>query len=205
MDFDATSLGAIIAAGITAIASLIGLIISKEHKTSEFRQAWIDALRNDLSELIGCVDAVAQHMRVVENDSQGQGAVQTELFEKVKPEIVRSEALYCKVLLRINPKEHVELVNRLEKIRKSFDQGIIPTTDDLHDLEMSLVSESQATLKREWERVKRGETTFRVAKISALIFVVFTAIAGIYAISGAESDSSNNPIQAAPKNGASNR
>lgn len=205
MDFDATSLGAIIAAGITAISSLIGLIVSKEYKTSEFRQAWIDALRNDLSELIGCVDAVAQHMRVVENDSQGQDAVQTEIFEKVKPEIVRSEALYCKVLLRINPKEHTELVNRLEKIRKSFDKGVIPTSENLHDLEMSLVFESQATLKREWERVKRGETTFRVAKISALIFVVFTALAGLYAISVAESYRSNNPIQATPKNGVPDR
>ena len=46
------AIGAVVAALIAAIVSLLGLIISKEQKTSEFRQAWIDALRSDLTHLI---------------------------------------------------------------------------------------------------------------------------------------------------------
>ena len=42
------AVGAVVAALIAGTVSLLGLIISKEQKTSEFRQAWIDALRNDL-------------------------------------------------------------------------------------------------------------------------------------------------------------
>lgn len=45
------AIGAIGAALIAATVSLLGLIISKEQKTSEFRQAWIDALRSDLGSL----------------------------------------------------------------------------------------------------------------------------------------------------------
>jgi len=56
------AIGAIGAALIAAVVSLLGLIISKEQKTSEFRQAWIDALRADcttyLAELNAIIDAL---------------------------------------------------------------------------------------------------------------------------------------------------
>lgn len=42
------SVGAVGAAMIAAFVSFLGLIIGKEQKTSEFRQAWIDALRSEL-------------------------------------------------------------------------------------------------------------------------------------------------------------
>jgi hypothetical protein len=35
--------GTLVAAAIAAFISLVGLIITKESKVSEFRQAWIDA------------------------------------------------------------------------------------------------------------------------------------------------------------------
>ena len=38
------AIGAIAAALIAGLISLLGLIISKEQKVSDFRQAWIDAL-----------------------------------------------------------------------------------------------------------------------------------------------------------------
>jgi len=46
------AIGAIIAATITGLISLLGLIISKEQKISDFRQAWIDNLRTELSLVI---------------------------------------------------------------------------------------------------------------------------------------------------------
>lgn len=52
------AIGAITAALITAAISLLGLIISKEQKVSEFRQAWIDALRTELSSVISHANAL---------------------------------------------------------------------------------------------------------------------------------------------------
>ena len=44
--------GVILAALIGGFFSLISLIISKEQKTSEFRQQWIDSLRQEISDHI---------------------------------------------------------------------------------------------------------------------------------------------------------
>lgn len=52
------AIGAIAAALIAGLVSLLGLIISKEQKTSEFRQAWIDALRKELSAVIAHTNAI---------------------------------------------------------------------------------------------------------------------------------------------------
>jgi len=50
--------GTIVAAVIAAIISLLGLIISKENKVSEFRQAWIDSLREEIAAVITHAHAV---------------------------------------------------------------------------------------------------------------------------------------------------
>ena len=46
----------IIVAIIAGFVSFIGLVITKEQKVSEFRQVWIDALRNDVAELMSAVN-----------------------------------------------------------------------------------------------------------------------------------------------------
>jgi hypothetical protein len=46
------AVGAVAAALIAGLISLLGLIISKEQKVSDFRQAWIDALRSDIAAVI---------------------------------------------------------------------------------------------------------------------------------------------------------
>jgi hypothetical protein len=45
----ATVLAALIAASITFLIS----VFTKEAKVSEFRQAWIESLRNDLAKFVG--------------------------------------------------------------------------------------------------------------------------------------------------------
>ncbi len=58
MELHPLAIGAIVAALITGILSVLGLVISKEQKTSEFRQQWIDDLRREVSELLACVEAI---------------------------------------------------------------------------------------------------------------------------------------------------
>src|SRR5450759_2566061 len=50
----------IIAALIAAAFSFVNLTLTKEQKTSEFRQAWIDALRQDLATFFATVRAFAR-------------------------------------------------------------------------------------------------------------------------------------------------
>jgi hypothetical protein len=49
------------AGGIAYFAS----ILSKEQKTSEFRQIWIDALRQDVAEYIGSVEVIIAILRAM--------------------------------------------------------------------------------------------------------------------------------------------
>src|ERR1700733_8509302 len=48
-----TVIGLLFAALIAARVSYVGLLISKESSVSQFRQAWVDALREDIAELVG--------------------------------------------------------------------------------------------------------------------------------------------------------
>lgn len=58
------SIGAIGAALIAGIVSLLGLIISKEQKTSEFRQTWVDSLRSEITSYLTSFNAIADALLV---------------------------------------------------------------------------------------------------------------------------------------------
>jgi hypothetical protein len=75
MDLPATVLvgvGAIIAASITGTVSFINLITSKDQKTSEFRQEWINSLRDDIAEFLAHVvtvfDMLSAKSKLIESE-----------------------------------------------------------------------------------------------------------------------------------------
>jgi hypothetical protein len=53
----------VLSAVIGASIATIGLIVAKEGKTSEFRQQWIDGLRNDIATLISNQQRRREHRR----------------------------------------------------------------------------------------------------------------------------------------------
>ena len=180
---DPTVLGAIIAAAITAILSLLGLIISKEQKVSEFRQQWIDSLRNEVSALLGCTESVIQHARAIKKDVSSKSTTSVnnaELFEKIKDDVKEAERLYHQIQLRINPKEHENILSVLEEMRQAFQSDGLPPDDELHLLEQKLIKITQSILKEEWTKVKDGEPVFRAAKLVATVLIVVTIIFSVY-------------------------
>lgn len=52
----------VLAAFITATASIVKLVNEKESKTTDYRQSWTDSLRNALSQLIGCISLQATYL-----------------------------------------------------------------------------------------------------------------------------------------------
>ena len=58
------SVGAVGAAIIAGLVSLFGLIIGKEQKVSEFRQAWIDDLRKCLVAYLVNINAISDALRL---------------------------------------------------------------------------------------------------------------------------------------------
>lgn len=155
--------GAIIASMVAAFVALAGLIVSKEQKTSEFRQAWIDALRADST------SAVAQF--IVYSEGRQFGGHPT--AERSATALAAYRAAEAAVRLRLNVREDASKLafSRLDQMNHLIAVGDFDGTKVAASTSYFIAS-VQPILKTEWERVKRGEFWFRAAKVAFLAAVV---------------------------------
>ena len=162
-------LGPIVAAVIAGAVAFLASVFSKEQKVSEFRQAWIDALRSDISELVSIATQIGDEIVVRSRQGEDTESLQKHLRVR-EADFQRLEACKVRIRLRLNPREHRLLLEAVVAMSEPGD----------HDAKAeSLIEESQKVLKAEWKRVKRGEPVFYVSKwLSLLIFFVALAIAG---------------------------
>jgi hypothetical protein len=179
-----TPIATVVAALITSFISFVNLTLSKEQKTSEFRQAWIDGLRGDLAIFFSSARALCRSMQETRSPNTADEDMQDFKFGKEKIGHMRlagADSLY-RIILRLNKNEpeHKKLQQLLEKainiqnrinIEKAKDY-----TEALEALEQA-ASYSQDILKREWERVKQGEKSFQYTKnITMLTIMLFLGI-----------------------------
>ena len=152
----------IILAGIAAVVSFVGLVITKESKVSDFRQAWIKDLRLEFVRLFMGLD----QLRVTECF---EGKANTPECLLMRKDVVGH---IWSIKLMLNPKEEeamVALLDDLERIilgnkplNNEFAEGFGPTENKLRE-------SVQKILKTEWGRVKAGEPWFRATKWAILI------------------------------------
>lgn len=160
IELPAIAIGAISAAIIASFFSFLGLIIAKEQKTSEFRQAWIDSLRDEITQLIASANAIHGAMTSQKLESTASA------WSVVRADFVAINEAAAKVRLRLNPNEKLSkgILAKIEEIEVLLSPGGYPDYTELNQKEKELVSKASALLKDEWRRVKQGETTYRVAK-----------------------------------------
>jgi len=151
---------------IAVFVSFIGLLISKEQKTSEFRQAWINTLREDISKFIGQTNSVSK-LVIINKTSEKEKKKETS--SDVILGSVEMRELQSKIELLINPKEkeHIELIALIDNIIQELnDCNHIFEYQKIHENNIKkLTSLSQGILKKEWDRVKDGEPIFKTLKI----------------------------------------
>lgn len=175
------AIGAVTAAIIAGGISFVVTVLAKEQKTSEFRQAWIDALRNDVSDFISTVGTLSSFLRL----KRGQPPADLLAFlEQRSDDVHRMGVSYNRILLRLNPREHTKLTTRLKdllSVMSSYEKAL----DEKHvdQLTDEVVAEAQRILKAEWRRVKRGEIVFRATKYISLALVIL-AVAFAVAVAG---------------------
>jgi len=172
------AIGAVMAAIIAAGISFLVTVLAKEQKTSEFRQAWIDALRKDLSEFIATVDMLSSFHRL--KMSRGHRPEDLVGFlEERSDDVRRMGVSYHRIMLRLNPQEHATIIGKLEKLLSimSSYQKVLDETG-VNELIKGVIAEGQVVLKSEWRRVKRGELTFVITKyVSLTLFVLAVCFA----------------------------
>ena len=160
--------GTIAAAVIAAGISLIGLIISKENKVSEFRQAWIDSLRAEIA-------AVITHAHALHGAYLAKFPDNPALWQHVREDFVELNEAWAKIKLRLNPKEEYSLavIRALGEHEDLFsDDGTRPDFSKLKLADRNLLESTQVVLKEEWRRVKRGEFFYRTATVLAGLMVI---------------------------------
>jgi hypothetical protein len=155
------AVGAVIAALIAGMISLLGLIISKEQKTSDFRQAWIDGLRAEISMLTAHINAIYMAKELGHGD-----------WGVVRLDVIGINQTAAQIKLRLNPQEtgSRKILDHLANL-ETLVQGAA-SVQRLNEIEEALAADAQSLLKAEWVRVRQGEFTFRLAKYCAAAVVV---------------------------------
>jgi len=174
----------ILAALIAGAVSLVAITLSKEQKISEFRQAWIDALRADLASFLSSARAFARAMDArnvhgVESKDPGKTLFTLEKVGEIRATAAES---YYRIKLRLNPGEadHKELLRLLWQAID--DQNAVLKGDGAVQRDVLAAVDRAAdfagpVLKAEWKRVKEGEKPYRSIRVSATIIVVLALLA----------------------------
>lgn len=180
----ATIAAAVIASGL----SLMTITLSKEQKVSEFRQAWIDALRGELAAFFSAARAIS---RAIESRNRHGNEVKDDpakfpfTSEKIgELRHTAAESLY-RIELRLNPDEaaHKRLLDLLWIAVEEQNSVIKSQSTECEEVIRSIDRASEfarPVLKSEWVRVKLGEPSFRITRtlvivINIIVLIVFFA------------------------------
>ncbi len=172
------SIGAVGAALIAGLISLLGLIIGKEQKVSEFRQAWIEDLRKCLVAYLVHINAICD---ILQLKNANQPFDQASLLTNYKS---LNEASHG-ITLRVNALERPTkaLLDAMSDFETLAKNNSSLTPENIRKIEENFISASKELLKFEWQRVRKGEGTFVITKrvviatIIVMLFVLFYAIA----------------------------
>lgn len=178
------ALGAIVAALLTGIFSFVSLINQKEGKISEFRLAWINGLRDDISKLLSCIEEMSSEWQLIsveesEKNTPFSGKEWLSKFrDRTKGDTIRFYETYQRILMRLNTIEHSDLVDELRQARNYIsEKDVLVNKKILRANTDRILEKSQVILKREWEVVKAGEKSYRRAKNIAISLICILMLA----------------------------
>lgn len=172
------AIATIAAAIVAGLVSFIVTVLSKEQKTSEFRQAWIDALRSDIADFVAKNAVFMAAIRIQGQRPNADENLAEYLLQNHLQEILDIETTRTRILLRINPIEHAKLMHLVNNVYGKFGVAKPGEHASLEAQIEALIQESQKTLKTEWRRVKRREPIYVITKwVSLLAAVVAVTVA----------------------------
>lgn len=146
-------------AAAAIIAAIVAALLARSLKISEFRQAWINSLRDDAAELIGLLGDAHEAGVRANGEFAATGA---EIWRtEFAPAVAKARTFQARIRLRINPKpnKNSEDDSRFLAALDHLVEGCIHRAslcDDLHSRRHRFETEARLLLKREWQSTKRG-------------------------------------------------
>lgn len=181
---------------VTATFNYFNLVNTKEAKISEFRQKWVDNLREEVSAYTANMASLLQLLNTALNlGNSDRNLVLSEHFKQNKSEYEALVKAYTSLQLRIHLRKNNTPTNE-DLIDQAFHDKVKRTYDLFHALDMNsfslansevsnLVKEieelndkTNPLLKYHWERVKKGEKGFTTSK-SIAFWVIITLLAAL--------------------------
>ena len=158
------AIGAAVAALITGWTSAANIIIAKDQKISEFRQKWIDELRQSTSELSCYMSMLSSlmHMHYEEKCGMQESEIDkiacksfVKYYEPISLQIT-------KIRLLLNPKDNKNIIDLLSSFENELENVSVnfKKTENIAKLLTNFETDVKDLLKSEWERVKCGEPDY---------------------------------------------
>ncbi|WP_143029175.1 hypothetical protein [Rhodoferax sp. OV413] len=172
------AVGAVAAALIGGVIAFLGLVIAKENKISEFRQAWIDGLRAELADFLAYAELVAG-ARTAKFGSP------IDLYKEAHPHFAGYKTAGSSIRLRLNSEE--ALCQSILKAMDQLDDALGKSPMDMSECqtcENEIIEASKLFLKQEWGKVRLGEPIFRATKRFALAFMFALLAWGVWSWGG---------------------
>lgn len=163
----------VIAGVIAALASLLGLVISKESKVSEFRQKWIDELRKDIAAALSLAGEYAG------NRLLGQSSGSTEK--------INQKVALIRLRLNLEEEDHEALFQSIKSLKEQAvnlppapNSAVLLASQHAFGVAVADSADIAAkVLKREWNVVKSGERVYKIMFFVAVLAIpalLYTAI-----------------------------
>jgi hypothetical protein len=161
---------------IAGTFTLLGLVVSKEQKVSEFRQTWIDALREEIAEFVShALWFQAEVHQLVVSEARDR----SKFLDRVRESYLAVTRSASKIRLRLNPSESNSkaVLQCMRRVEGCIERSL--SGDECESIMPHIVSVQEAAailLKSQWERVKEGERDYRRAKRAAQALIIILGV-----------------------------
>jgi hypothetical protein len=152
----------IVAAIIAALAGTLGLVVGREQKTAEIRQAWLVALRAE------CAALVAQVQLMAHVPQGGASAV-----DRRTESIVAFRISEAAIRLRLSRdfEESRSAIVFLDQLSERVARGDL-ASESLTPIAERFIQSIQKISKKEWRKIKSGGVASRVTLILLFICLI---------------------------------
>jgi len=183
--YSIVAMATVTASLIAATIAFVNLTLTKELKTSEFRQAWINSLREDLSIFFACARAFArateeQHIFDKTESEENSFKISSDKVSDMRYQVAE---VYSRVTLKLNYKEpeHEELLRLMKVAIDKQNEALKNKSDSTETIKAIEIAtkHSRPLIKTEWDRVKDGEPAFKNARNGAIIGIIVLCLAVI--------------------------
>jgi hypothetical protein len=175
----------VLVAFVAGAFSLLNLTVSKENKVSEFRQAWIDALREDISSFV----SHSQWIATQTTEYLNQRITYAEHLANIRDSLIAMNQASTRVKLRLHQEERdpKALMLAMKAVHDSLETSSndpAALSTGFREYSKDVEIKAALVLRSEWKVVKKGEKGYRFAKRFAYVSIAVSSVMLILLIIG---------------------